>query len=158
MASQAAQACTTCRKQKRKCDKTLPQCSRCTTLQRLCDYSESTPVDAISTPVPTAADFAALHNKLVEIEARLNVQPDRNLRPLSALDADAGSSTRPSPDSYDLGWPPSWTDDHPVVRRTFPSVLFLDIDVYRNANITPQMPEVEIPAVSQSKIYGPICF
>lgn len=61
----ASQACMTCRKQKRKCNKTLPACGLCERMNRHCDYSDGT-------PPPTTDDFNALRNKLVELESRFN--------------------------------------------------------------------------------------
>jgi hypothetical protein len=60
----AHQACLSCRKQKRKCDKVLPACSLCTRLGRACDYREA-PSSAISD------DFVELRQKVQELEARL---------------------------------------------------------------------------------------
>lgn len=64
-APQANQACMTCRKQKRKCNKALPACALCERMNRHCDYSDST-------PPPTSEDFNALRMKLMELESRLN--------------------------------------------------------------------------------------
>ena len=63
----ASQACIACRKQKRKCDKTLPACSLCVRMSRGCDYSDST-------PTPNADDFAILRQKVSELESRLEAK------------------------------------------------------------------------------------
>ncbi|EEY17685.1 conserved hypothetical protein [Verticillium alfalfae VaMs.102] len=63
--TRAPQACGTCKRQKRKCDKALPSCGLCVRMRRHCDYT-----DAV--PAPTPEDFAALQLKLQELETRLN--------------------------------------------------------------------------------------
>ncbi|KAI6248656.1 Transcription factor BOA15 [Erysiphe necator] len=60
----APQACMSCRKQKRKCSKTLPACALCHRMGRHCDYSDSA-------PAPTSEDFHALRMKLTELESKL---------------------------------------------------------------------------------------
>ncbi|CZR55060.1 related to Zn(II)Cys6 transcriptional activator [Phialocephala subalpina] len=61
----APQACMSCRKQKRKCSKTLPACALCDRMNRHCDYSDAS-------PPPTSEDFNALQMKVMELESRLN--------------------------------------------------------------------------------------
>lgn len=137
--SKAAQACMTCRKQKRRCDKTLPSCSRCASLQRLCDYSESGPG-----AVPTAGDFAALQKKLKELEGRLNSRSeDIPSMTFSEPEANIGGS---EPDLGVHAITPTWNN-------RFPSVFFLDSDVYKAANTLPPKPEVTIPMVSYRELY-----
>lgn len=142
--SRAAQACATCRKQKRKCDKLLPACSRCASLQRTCDYAE-----AGAPAVPTAEDFAALQSKLVEIEARLNTSATLPSITPAASSGNAGTSEH-SPENNANGL--SWTGTYgavPAVRNNFPGVLFLDVDMYKFAGTIPPKPIVDIPIVSK---------
>ncbi|KZF21996.1 hypothetical protein L228DRAFT_268500 [Xylona heveae TC161] len=61
----ALQACASCRKQKRKCDKGLPGCGLCHRLGRVCDYSDSP-------PAPTGDDFQFLLQKIQDLENRLS--------------------------------------------------------------------------------------
>lgn len=61
----AFQACLSCRKQKRKCDKALPACSLCCRLSRLCDYRDGTSSNG-------SDDLAELRQKVQELEARLD--------------------------------------------------------------------------------------
>lgn len=151
----AAQACAPCRKQKRRCDKLLPACSRCASLQRACDYAEAA---AGASAAPTAEDFAALQSKLVEIEARLlggggggasNVQ---NPTP-AERSSNAGSWSDPNPRD-DAARSSSWTSGRggggggSAVINRFPSVFFLDTDIYKFAGISPPKPIVDIPMVS----------
>lgn len=100
----------------------------------MCDYSESG-----SGVVPTAEDFAVLQSKLNDLEGRLNSRPEeQSSTTFSLYDAHIGG-LEPSPaDHVNM---PSWTN-------RFPSVLFLDMDVYKYANTIPPKPEVDIPLVS----------
>lgn len=152
--SRAAQACVTCRKQKRKCDKTLPSCSRCSSLQRACDYSDLGAPSA----APSAEAFANLQTKLAEIEARLD-SARANHPPQGQMNGTPGSSTyvggsESSPESAgpagvvrprgDL-----WMDGQAAFERTkFPAVMFLDTDVYKWAAVSRPNPNIDIPMVS----------
>lgn len=166
--SRAAQACTTCRKQKRKCDKALPACSRCASLQRTCDYSEATGAAAAS---PTAEEFASLQRKLAEIEARLDAtratvhphgsQHHAHAHPLPGAHDTPGLSSfagRPESSPDDVAMETAtWSGgelrmngyaERLFVENKFPSVLFLDSDVYNWAGVTIPKPTVDIPMVS----------
>lgn len=132
--SRAVQACLTCRKQKRKCDKLLPSCSRCASLQRICDYT-----DSASAVVPTAEDFAALQSKLNDLEGRLISRiEEQSSVTFNAYDTGIGNLGSNVGDYVST---PTWTNK-------FPSVLFLDMDVYKFANAIPPKPEVDVPQVS----------
>lgn len=100
----------------------------------MCDYSESG-----SGVVPTAEDFAALQSKLNDLEERLNSRPEEQSSTTLSL-SDAHTSNL-EPNSGEHVNVPSWTN-------RFPSVLFLDMDVYKYANTIPPKPEVDIPLVS----------
>lgn len=139
--SRAAQACKTCRKQKRKCDKALPACSRCASLQRPCDYSE--PAEGPS--APTAAAFVSLQVKLAEIEAKLDATRAAAALPIPEF----------SPRGVAMGNANSNGDlcmgsqgGQPLCRNQFPGVFFLDIDVYKGVGVRIPKPSVEIPMVS----------
>jgi hypothetical protein len=62
----APQACSSCRKQKRKCDKQLPACSLCQRIGRICDYS----ADSHAT-LPSPEEFAALRDQVTNLEQLL---------------------------------------------------------------------------------------
>ncbi|KAF9892056.1 hypothetical protein FE257_002462 [Aspergillus nanangensis] len=47
-ATHAANVCTVCREQKRKCDKKLPFCSRCVQLKRPCNYTWQVPEQTVA--------------------------------------------------------------------------------------------------------------
>lgn len=75
--SKAHQVCLACRKQKRRCDKSLPACSLCKRMDRPCYYSYSlgggngkSTLDSRHQPV-IAEDLQALKARLAELESRL---------------------------------------------------------------------------------------
>jgi len=117
--SRASQACSTCRKQKRKCDKILPACGLCSRMGRICDYSDSQ-------PAPTADDLAALQVKLMELEDRLN------------------SQNSPPPAGKLNGRDPLWLSGS----SKFPSELFLDSDVFMTSEIRIPRPPLDVPVVN----------
>ncbi|KAF3765266.1 putative fungal-specific transcription factor [Cryphonectria parasitica EP155] len=161
--SLANQACATCKRQKRKCDKRLPACSRCASLQRACDYSDG----AVAAAAPSAEDFAALQMKLMEIEARLKSaatgpgpfpdcqrqQQQTALTP-TASSTNTGGSRSSSENNNSAAGPgtaSAWTSDFartmpPPPTNRFPAVFFLDIDVYYDGMTPPPRPTVDIPA------------
>ncbi len=122
--SKAAQACTTCRKQKRRCDKTLPTCGLCSRMGRMCDYSDSQ-------PAPTAEDLTTLQAKLAELENRLNSNSSES--PASGKGAGARD--------------PLWAS----ATNRFPPVFLLDIDCYKWASLHVPRPSVDIPLVRQAR-------
>ncbi|GJD02719.1 hypothetical protein ColKHC_11544 [Colletotrichum higginsianum] len=99
--AKAPQACGSCKKMKRKCDKALPACGLCARMDRRCDYAEPPPPEPHL--APTAHDFAALQLKLLDLESRLNqggINPGPSsgvpavLGPLTAMDLILGPSHR----------------------------------------------------------------
>ncbi|EWG55717.1 hypothetical protein FVEG_17582 [Fusarium verticillioides 7600] len=63
------QACKARKKQKRRCDKALPECSLCKRTQRLCEYGIATDSQ------PTASDWSMMQARLTELENRLANSP-----------------------------------------------------------------------------------
>lgn len=72
-ASFAAQACTSCRKQRRKCSKDLPSCILCLRLGRRCEYSTD---QVLNRSAQDEIDY--LRGKIKTLESRLAVslQPE----------------------------------------------------------------------------------
>lgn len=105
----ASQACTACRKMKRKCSKELPTCSLCSRMNRECDYSDSI-------PMPTAEEFIALRQKVADLESKLEAKntPWGTRGTLATFRPD--QSTDPA-----RGQAPS----------VFPSIFLLDSEMYR---------------------------
>jgi hypothetical protein len=126
-APKANQACMTCRKQKRKCNKALPACGLCERMNRHCDYSDAT-------PPPTSEDFNALRMKLMELESRLNGGngPMNSPTPFATPSSTALSGSEP------LGppIPPYSPQDTPSqwqgVQNRFPAIAFLDKEAFTN--------------------------
>jgi hypothetical protein len=153
----APQACMSCRKQKRKCSKTLPACALCTRMNRHCDYSDAS-------PPPTSEDFHALQMKVMELEARWSgaggatSQPSPYPTPSSsALAGSEGLAQVPvySP-AQDIPWQ--------GVQNRFPAIAFLDSESFKYGGyvwfkamndsmliyfrINVPKPSVDIPVVS----------
>ena len=114
--ARARQACISCRKQKRKCDKVLPACSLCTRLSRTCDYRD-TPSSASSD------DFVELRQKVQELEARLESKQAGNGNGLLS------TVNRPNQCAV----------------NTFPAVFFLDSEIYQESRLDIPRPAVAVP-------------
>ena len=122
----ASQACLSCRKQKRKCNKSIPACGLCVRMNRQCDYSETG-------PPPSSEDFNALRLKIADLEARLGLNGGNGIisPPLSFA---SPSSSMSGPDTIGQ---PSLTYSPPQgyisegVRNRFPAIAFLDADAFR---------------------------
>ena len=122
----APQACMSCRKQKRKCNKALPACALCERMNRHCDYSDSS-------PPPTSEDFNALRMKLMELESRLNGGNSMVSPPASF--PTPSSTNLSNPDSLGLPLPPynppqdyTWQG----IQNKFPAIAVLDSDTFKN--------------------------
>jgi hypothetical protein len=114
--TKAHQACVSCRKQKRKCDKVLPACSLCTRLARHCDYRDA----------PSSGgsdDFVELRQKVQELEARLESKQG---------------------ESGDGVLSPSHRSNQ-FAMNTFPAVFFLDSDLYQESRLEIPRPNICIP-------------
>jgi hypothetical protein len=116
----ANQACLSCRKQKRKCSKTLPACTLCARMNRHCDYSDAT-------PPPTSEDFHALRMKLLELESRLN--GGNGLTSAQATYATPSASGLSGPESVVQSMPSyAALQEAPwhSLQNRFPAIAFLD--------------------------------
>ncbi|KAK4454766.1 hypothetical protein QBC34DRAFT_392562 [Podospora aff. communis PSN243] len=117
--AKASQACTSCKKQKRKCDKALPICGLCCRLNKACDYADSSP------PPPTADDLASLQARLSDLEAELRAS--KSQPPIAS-----------HPSSFHFP-----VDTFSPSQSQFPSALFLDIDCFKYASLV--IPPANIP-------------
>ncbi|KAI1259209.1 fungal-specific transcription factor domain-containing protein [Xylariaceae sp. FL1019] len=128
----ATQACLSCRKQKRKCDKSMPSCALCTRMSRFCDYSD-TP------PNPTVEDIEALRARLAELETKLQD---------AVRHSDTGSISPPNDDIYRNRSSSSYTPSLPwqYGANTFDPTLFLDAKLFEDMNISPVPPAIDIPS------------
>lgn len=161
----APQACGSCKRQKRKCDKALPACGLCSRMDRRCDYAEP------QQPAPTADDFAALQLRLLELESRLNgagtvpassagAVPSPDPAPISAPDPGPGPlhsgagigpglvNDAPPADPAHAPLEPLW--EQPQTATQFPPDVFLDISTFESMNQPAHRPFIEIPAVCVS--------
>jgi hypothetical protein len=126
--SRAEQACGACKKLKRKCDKSLPQCALCLRTGRRCDY-------AILDPAPTASDLAAVQERLAGLEQKISTTPllsvhsDHASNSTVAVRREAGGSENQCP-------------------QKFPTAFFLDIDCYTWSRMRAPLPSAELPQVS----------
>lgn len=122
----AHQACSACKKNKRKCDKRLPVCGLCARTGRACEYDET------PRPPPSADEFAALQARITELEARLNI-------------ACGGSVSVASP-TPTFSSPKTWTDTTLSLTQ-FPFAMFLDLDCYAWARMKLPRPTATVPMV-----------
>jgi hypothetical protein len=116
----APQACMSCRKQKRKCSKTLPACALCERMNRHCDYSEAA-------PPPTSEDFSVLRMRVIELESRLNGvhnQPTNYATPSSLA---ASDSLGPAIPTYTPPQEIPWQN----MQNRFPAIAFLDSETFK---------------------------
>jgi hypothetical protein len=122
----APQACMSCRKQKRKCNKALPACALCERMNRHCDYSDAS-------PAPTSEDFNALQMKVMELESRLNgansmVSPPTTFTTPSSTALSAseplGAPLPPYHPPHDYAW-------HGIQNK-FPAIAVLDKETFKN--------------------------
>lgn len=104
MRNTAQRACSTCRRQKRKCTRELPECSLCLKHGRRCDYDEAI-------PAPTRPDVQQLPSS------------HPHLSPSSPGNTQA-SPFRPNGSSQDLALPL-------LAQSKFPASFFLDHDVFQ---------------------------
>lgn len=129
----ANQACLSCRKQKRKCNKALPACALCARMNRHCDYSEVT-------PSPTHEDFHVLRMKLLELESRLNatngLTSAQQVNNFAALQQHSSSSA-PGTESSSLGAAGGgYSVQHQeepwhALQNRFPAIAFLDSQSFK---------------------------
>ncbi|KAH7635043.1 hypothetical protein B0T09DRAFT_327845 [Sordaria sp. MPI-SDFR-AT-0083] len=158
----ASQACISCRKQKRKCDKTVPTCGLCARMNRQCDYSDSP-------SAPTANDVAALQVRLAELENRLalassgggsgggnkettssNSSPSNNIcGPETSNNNHTASQHQAAPPATVINsrgplWLPA-SGGSASSNNRFPSALLLNIDVFKWAQLSIPSPPVAVP-------------
>lgn len=118
----APHACSTCRKQKKGCDKALPSCSVCRRLQRVCLYD----------PVPStsgADNLESLARRVTELENELREHRDI----FEGRESDPSSRVRDH--TNEAAFPGS---------TAFPSVFFLDVNVFKRRRLKAPKPEMAI--------------
>lgn len=138
----AQQACASCRKQKRKCDKQLPACSLCQRIGRTCDYTIESPGS-----LPSTEEFAALRQKVIDLESALSDrghnlssgftrQDDTPAFSNDIWSSDSGSSNAAQASVTYRSWP---------APATFPPLFFLDSNAFTYERFQVQTPYIKIP-------------
>ena len=124
----APQACASCRKQKRRCDKQLPACSLCQRIGRICDYR---PDAQAASGLPSPEDFVALQQQVANLETllRSSVASPPGSNGHSSSNGSQNISSANSPANGGLlsssGCQPNWQPP-----STFPSLYFLDSNAF----------------------------
>ncbi|KAH8597634.1 hypothetical protein B0O99DRAFT_684943 [Bisporella sp. PMI_857] len=153
----ANQACATCRKQKRRCDKALPSCALCSRMNRHCDYT-----DISSTP--TADEFRENRRIVQELERQVQ-ESNREMAHLKSMlgvpimQGGYIGGNLPSPQaayattssaSVMAQQAQGYAIQESLSRGTvneFPSILFLDGNASQNGRVRvlPPKPNCELP-------------
>jgi hypothetical protein len=165
MTSRSEQACKACKKQKRRCDKALPECSLCKRTQRLCEYGIATDSQ------PTASDWSMMQARLTELENRLANSPRATEQhilspPISgplleqgstpgatfcdSIDTHSIESNCINSSSQSVGFTPAYSTveySGSALQTRFPASMFLDVDCYVWSHTRLPAPSGVIPAV-----------
>ena len=132
----ALQACASCRKQKRRCDKALPRCNLCSRMGRTCDYSDVT-------PPPSSDDFAMLRQKVHDLEQKLLLSsnsPLSNGSSIPSLTGSGGSSADlMSSNARNMFNGPVKTN------ASFPPMFFLDAQYFAEQRRSVPRPVLAVP-------------
>ncbi|KAI9705855.1 MAG: hypothetical protein M1836_005261 [Candelina mexicana] len=137
-ATRAPQACSSCRKQKRKCDKVLPTCGLCVRMSRPCDYT-----DASTTP--TADDFLNLRQKVEELEDRLGRSRSHSTRSVSRSRLASGFTSSPASSNQGVSILPTLGSSIQQPATSFPAVFFLDSNAFDFARLSIPRPQLSVP-------------
>ncbi|KAF4960377.1 hypothetical protein FGADI_1024 [Fusarium gaditjirri] len=151
MATRSEQACKACKKQKRRCDKALPECSLCKRTQRLCEYGIAAGFQ------PSASDWSMMQARLSELESRLANSPraaeQHILSPISgpasgsvleqgstsgvifcdSIDTHSIGSNSVNSSSQSISFTPAYSTAEGSGSTSvthFPVSMFLDVDCY----------------------------
>lgn len=151
MASRSDQACRACKKQKRRCDKALPECSLCQRTGRVCEYATG------AEHQPTARDWGFMEARLTELENRLagSPTPGQALTSSSTACESVDSTCGTRPGSVTSSFPsvdatPAYSiagEPGPNLGARFPAPMFLDVDCYIWSGGRLPAPHGAIPAV-----------
>ncbi|KAK5134599.1 hypothetical protein LTR08_006255 [Meristemomyces frigidus] len=128
-------ACASCRKQKRRCDKLVPQCSLCHRIGRSCDYSDDS-----RAPVPSSDEFTALRQEVAELKDLLsNGLATARSNGSNGLASELSVGNGSSPADI-LSQQPLWPGP-----SAFPSLFFLDSNAFEYERFAIQAPHVRVP-------------
>lgn len=121
----APQACTACKRQKRKCDKKLPQCSLCLRMMRECNYYESS--------TPASDRSTVLQDRIAELEALLQ-QKDKQIQQQSISPCHSRQFYSPAA---------RLVNANPF--EQFPALFFLDNEMFKEARMSIPRPSPPVP-------------
>lgn len=125
LTQKAHQACLTCKRQKRKCDKELPSCGLCLRMARPCDYSDPP-------PLPSYDDINILHSRIHDLETQLHLAlavHAPQAQPGAAISniAESHSIAEISQNGGQLHEDMTWSN----IKNRFPSIAFLDSEAFQ---------------------------
>ena len=132
----ANHSCSSCRKQKRKCSKTLPACALCERMNRHCDYS-----DAV--PAPSAEDFNVLRMRVMELESRVPSHPNGMVSPPTTFSTATPTASDPVGPHQTL---PPYNHTPPqdipwqTLQNRFPAFAFLDSEQFKTGGYVMLLP------------------
>lgn len=121
----APHACSACKKQKRRCDKQLPECSLCLRVGRICDYNEATN--------GSSDNSLALQNRIAELETLL-LQRNQRIADLSSQSPESGQLRHSAV---------RVVSPNPV--ECFPAMFFLDHEIFNEARPAIPLPRPPMP-------------
>lgn len=132
--SMASHACATCRKQKRRCTKELPQCRLCSRLKKPCDYSD----DSLTSG---SEDVSRLRDRIAELEARLDKRASDLIHDSEDQNSNMLTLSKPLSNISEA------TTDHDHL-----SMFFLDCQVFHEIRLTVHKPTPDVPSEIQDLI------
>jgi len=122
---QAPHACIACKRQKRKCDKRLPQCSLCLRMTRECNYHDSV--------TPASDHLTILQDRVAELEALLQ-QKQKQLELQAVNPCQSRQSFNPAVRLF-----------HANPLEQFPALFFLDNEMFKEARLSIPRPTPPVP-------------
>ncbi|KAJ5746930.1 fungal-specific transcription factor domain protein [Penicillium nucicola] len=125
----ATRACASCKKNKRRCDKSLPSCNLCLRSNRICDYSDNTQSSHRD-------EIADLRSRLQRLEQLIASSP--NPPPYPASDGEACNTD----------------DQHPYIENLSVLASYLDSEVWSSCNIPNHSNPVYAPPEILSLVGG----
>ncbi|KAM0719810.1 hypothetical protein Q7P37_003945 [Cladosporium fusiforme] len=141
--STAPQACIPCRRHKRKCNKVLPACELCVRLGRECDYNSPSQSAENSTGSVDVAEFERLVRKVQGLEARVSGVASNGV---------VGDDSNMSGNVHGDGHRPMDVQSIPNISpqpypgpEGFPSLFFLDSQMFEYERLTVQTPSIRVP-------------
>ena len=134
----AGQACLSCKKMKRGCDKALPECSLCVRTKKSCTYEYSDVA-----PIPTSKEFQWLQQKVLELEARMRPEvSDTNSSGASFNTSPPSSSLTSSIRSPDYS---ATSERGERLSHGFPPMFFLDTLYFKMGGFSIEKPLLCVP-------------